>query len=25
MAGVLCLLIVGLGTSAQKKKSSPGD
>jgi hypothetical protein len=25
MAGVLCLLIVGLGTSAQKKKSSPED
>jgi len=25
MAGVLCLLIVGLGASAQKKKSSPRD
>jgi len=25
MAGVLWLLIVGLGASAQKKKSSPGD
>ena len=25
MAGVLCLLIVGLGASVQKKKSSPGD
>ena len=25
MAGVLCLFMVGLGASAQKKKSSPGD